>query len=221
LGSRAARIAVVSHEFGTEDDGREATLEEDTLMRKITVLAVSGAFVLVASTSAFADSKSAAEFLLKTCLPAMDDLSNVEVMARDGNWIPRTPLNGAALSRFMKSNSMWDVAQDEDKFNVNVWISHLGELDFNVCFVSFFSKDANRDEFFNILSASLELIFTSDTRFPQMRGETYEIKNDRPKRLVLFIQSQLDGSVTMSSIAEQRRYLISPAAPPAPSQIGR
>ncbi len=30
---------------------------------------------------------SAAEFAVKTCLPAMDDLGKVEVMARDNNWI--------------------------------------------------------------------------------------------------------------------------------------
>ena len=39
----------------------------------------------VASRPALADSKSAAEFTLATCLPAMDDLSKVEIMARENN----------------------------------------------------------------------------------------------------------------------------------------
>ena len=83
-------------------------------MRKITVLAVSGVFVLAASTSAFADSKSVAEFLLKTCLPAMDDLANVEAIARDGNWTRKPLPNFITTNRFQKSHSMWDVVQTID-----------------------------------------------------------------------------------------------------------
>ena len=45
-------------------------------MRKIIGLALTAAAALAASLPALADSKSAAQFVLKTCLPAMDDLSN-------------------------------------------------------------------------------------------------------------------------------------------------
>jgi hypothetical protein len=38
-----------------------------------------------------ADSKSAAEFALKTCLPAMNDLGKVEVMARENKWFMLPP----------------------------------------------------------------------------------------------------------------------------------
>jgi hypothetical protein len=46
-------------------------------MLKVVGLAVAFASMLAATTAALADSKSAAEFALKTCLLAMDDLSNV------------------------------------------------------------------------------------------------------------------------------------------------
>jgi hypothetical protein len=103
-------------------------------MHKITVLAVSAAFVLAASTSAFADSKSAAELLLKTCLPAMDDLSKVEVMAQEGDWTPKPLPSGFADNRFRMSASMWEVIQGQEKLNVNVWTSHIGRQDYNICF---------------------------------------------------------------------------------------
>src|ERR1700719_988459 len=101
-------------------------------MRKITVLAVSGAFVLAASTSAFADSKSAAEFLLKTCLPAMDDMSNVEAMAREGNWIAKPVLR--PTNSVERSRSMWDVIKSEETFRVKAWINHYEQRDLNTCF---------------------------------------------------------------------------------------
>jgi hypothetical protein len=52
-------------------------------MCKIVGMALIVALGLVATVPALADSKSAAEFLLKTCLPAMDDLSKVEAMAQE------------------------------------------------------------------------------------------------------------------------------------------
>jgi|HubBroStandDraft_6_1064221.scaffolds.fasta_scaffold258736_2 hypothetical protein len=115
-------------------------------MRKITVLAVSGAFVLAASTSAFADSKSAAEFLLKTCLPAMDDLSKVEVMAQEGNWTPKPLPSFLAANSFRTSASMCEVIKSEEKFSVQVWTNHFGQQNYNICFVSFLSNGVDRSE---------------------------------------------------------------------------
>src|SRR5580704_11397633 len=115
-------------------------------MRKITVLAVSGAFVVAASTSAFADSKSAAEFLLKTCLPAMDDLSKVEVMAQEGNWTPKPLPSFLAANSFRTSASMCEVIKIEEKFSVQVWTNHFGQQNYNICFVSFLSNGVDRSE---------------------------------------------------------------------------
>jgi hypothetical protein len=63
-------------------------------MRKVIGLALAAAFALAASASARSDAvavidpKSAAEFVLNTCLPAMDDLQKVAVMVRENNWFP-------------------------------------------------------------------------------------------------------------------------------------
>jgi hypothetical protein len=199
-------------------------------MRKIIVLVA----LLVASTSAFADSKSVAEFLLKTCLPAMDDLSNVEAMAQEGNWTPK-PLPGflVANNRFQTSRSMWDVRRDEDKFTVHVWISHLGQQDYNICFVSFLSNDldrsenVDREELLTFIAASVQLTLISDTRFAQtnMRSETYEINNDRitrdrAKPVRSLITSQSGAKVDMVGITENFRFppVPAPAAPSGPDK---
>jgi hypothetical protein len=183
-------------------------------MRKITDLALAAAFGLTTSASALADSKSAAEFTLATCLPAMDGLSKVGAIARENNWtLKRLPPND-----LFKSNSLWDVVQGEDRFSVNVWISHLGEADYNICFVRFPGNNVNREEFLSFISASIQLVPLADTRFAQiqMRSERYEIKSNRAKMLALGIQSQPDGNVTVASITETPRFLPVPA-PAAPS----
>jgi hypothetical protein len=82
-------------------------------MRKVIGLALAAAFALAASASARSDAvavidpKSAAEFVLNTCLPAMDDLQKVEVMARENNWfpLPYVPSN----SNHVTSRSRWRV----------------------------------------------------------------------------------------------------------------
>jgi hypothetical protein len=103
-------------------------------MRKFTILAVSGTFVLAADTFALADSKSAADFLIETCLPAMDNVSKVEAMAREANWTPKPDLKPP--SQFRTSNSRWEVTKGEEKFSVFVWINHLAQQDYNICFVN-------------------------------------------------------------------------------------
>jgi hypothetical protein len=190
-------------------------------MHKITILAVSGALVLAATTSALADSKSAAEFLLKTCLPAMDNVSNVEAMAQEGNW---TPKPDSPPTQFRTSNSNWEVIKDEKKFSVNVWISHFAQQDYNICFVNFLSNNVNREEFLEFITTSLELTLFSDTRLAeiQMRWEQYRIKSDRPNAIQLGIQSQIaDGSVKTSSITEMPRLVTPPVVPAAPPQDDR
>jgi hypothetical protein len=200
-------------------------------MRKITVLAVSGAFLLAPSPSASADSKSVAEFLLKTCLPAMDDLSNVEAMAREGNWTPKPLSRFSTANRFQKSHSRWDVAQSDDRFSVNVWINHFGEQDYNICFASFLSNDVDRsenvdrEELLTFIAASLQLTLISETRFAQTntRSEAYEINNDhftrdRAKPVHLLITSQSDSKVDMVGIMENFRPVPAPAAPSGPDK---
>jgi len=198
-------------------------------MCKITVLAVSGAFVLAASTSALAGAKSVAEFLLKTCLAAMDDLSNVEAMAREGNWTPKPLPSFVTPNRFQKSHSRWDVALADDRFSVQVWINQFGQQDYNICFVNFLSNDVDRsetvdrEELLTFIAASVQLTPVSETKFAKtnMRSEVYELKNnritsDRAKSVRLLITSQSDAKVDMVGIMENLRFPPVPA-PAAPS----
>src|SRR3984957_7955610 len=97
-------------------------------MRKIVGLSLAAVFVSAASIPARSDEvavidpKAAAEFVLKTCLPAMDDLANVEMMAREHNWfpLPYIPSN----SKSVTSRSRWRV----NGFFVATWIWIDGNL---------------------------------------------------------------------------------------------
>ena len=192
-------------------------------MRKSLALALAAASALAASAPALADSKSAAAFVLETCLAAMDDLAKVVLVARENNWIAKSSANAAATSKFIKSRSMWEVAKGEDRFTVMIWTMLLGEsvTPLNVCTVMFPGKNVNREEFFNLISASAELTFMSDTRYPQMRGEMYEIKSDRPNKLVLNMMSQTDGTLIRSMIQEMPRFAPRHSAPTAQPEVDR
>jgi hypothetical protein len=164
-------------------------------------------FVLVLTAAALgapalADSKSAAQFMLATCLAAMDNVGKVEVMARENNWTPKPLSQSPEANKFRKSRSLWDVAQGEDKFIVNIWINHLADQDLNVCFVHFLNANVNRDEFLSFIAASVQLTLFSDTRFAQiqMHSESYEIKSNHPKVLELGIQSRSDGNMMVASM---------------------
>jgi hypothetical protein len=170
---------------------------------------------LIGGSPAIADSKSSAEFTLRTCLAAMDDLAKVEAIARKNNWTAKTPPNSAAL-RNVTSRSMWEVMEGEDNFTVTIWTSHIGEnLNLppqNVCWVMFPGNILNREEFFNLISASVELMFISDTRFPQARSELYEVKSDRITKLGLSIMSRSDGTLMSASLQQFPSRQITPPA---------
>jgi hypothetical protein len=129
---------------------------------------------MIGGATALADSKSSAEFTLATCLPAMDDLARVEVLAKENNWTDKTPAN--AGGKFIKSLSMWEVMQGEDKFTLQIWVNQLENFSpLNVCGILFAGMNVKREEFFDFISASVELELKSDTQI-QTRNELYEIK---------------------------------------------
>jgi hypothetical protein len=164
------------------------------------------------------NSNSAAEFTLTTCLAAMDDLAKVELMARENNWTNKTPPISAALSKFINSQSIWEVMQGESKFIVMIWVNVSGPP-LKVCAASFPGKNVKRDDFFNSISASLELTFMADTRFPQRRSEAYEIKSDRTNKLVLNIMSQSDGTLINAIVQEMRRFVPRQTVPSALPEV--
>jgi hypothetical protein len=92
----------------------------------------------------------------------------------------------------------------------------------NVCSVKFPGKDVNREEFFNLISASVELMLMSDTKWALTRSEMqlYEVKSDRiakaRTKLVLSIMSQSDGTLT-SAILQEMPWFGSRASPRPPT----
>ena len=170
-------------------------------MCKIVNRALVAALCVAASVPALADSKSAAEFTLTTCLAAMDDLAKVEGMARENNWTNKTLPIPAALSKFINSQSTWEVMQGDNKFTMTIFVNSDS---LKVCDVAFPVKNVKREEFFNSISASVELTFMADARLPQRRFEVYEIKSDRTNKLRLNIQSQDDDTVSSAIVAEMR-----------------
>jgi hypothetical protein len=169
-------------------------------MRKIVGLALAAVFVSAAGIPARSDAvavidpKEAAEFVLKTCLPAMDDLANVETMAQKKNWfrLPYIPSN----SKFVTSRSRWRA----NGFFIATWSWIDGNLP--NCFVGLLPyKKVDRNGFFDAISASVELKLISERELPRLRQETYEIIDRWPaKRMKLLMSSTNDGTVSGASV---------------------
>jgi hypothetical protein len=170
---------------------------------------------------AHADSKSAAEFTLKTCSDAMYDFAKVEATARDSSWqilsLPIPP----AMNKYVRARSMWTVRQGDETYSVSIWESLTGEEQKRpprkVCAVSFPNKTVRRDEFFNLASAAMDLTFAADTRMPQMRTERYEINRYRPNKVDFSITSTLDGIVSAVLMMEMPTFAIPRAGSTAPT----
>lgn len=172
-------------------------------MRRFIDLALAAAFAYIPVGPALADSKSAAEFSLNTCLAAMDDPAKVEAIAREHNWNAKPVGNSPG----MKSQSFWEVLQGEDRFIVMIATMVVEKVPpLNVCSVFFPGRSLNRDEFFNLISASVELTFLRDNTQPRSRSETYEIKSDRTNQLMLTIMSQIDGTLMGTIMQEMPRF---------------
>jgi hypothetical protein len=166
-----------------------------------------------------ADSKSAAEFMLKICSEAMDDFAKVTAVARDDLWVEAAV---PTIQKYETSKSAWTVTQGDQKFFVLIWVSLIGEEvklpPLKACAVNFPGNDVNRDEFFNFASSSLDLEFAMETKFPRFRTEGYELKSCRPKKIVLSIMSDNNGTVRMAMMQEMHIFAIprrpAPGAPP-------
>jgi hypothetical protein len=129
----------------------------------------------------------------------MDDLANVEMIARENNWfrIPYIP----SSSKLVTQRSRWRA----NGFFVATWAWIDGNLP--NCFVGFLPYNkTNRDGFFDAISASVELKVISDRALPRLRQETYEIISARPARLKLLLSSTTDnGTVSGAAIYTDMR----------------
>ena len=167
-------------------------------MYKIIALAVAAVVALGASVPALADSKEAAEFVLRTCLPAVDDLSKVDAMARQGNWFA-LPSNPAIDRNSIAPGSGWRA----NKFVVRTWTWIKDGAHDPTCFIALLGDPTiERDEFFNAISAAVELKQVPDEA-PQSGGaqqrlriETYDIKSDGLNRVQFKMSVLSDGTVS-------------------------
>ncbi|SRR6266436_795185 len=135
------------------------------------------------------DPKSAVDFVLSTCLPAMDDVTHVEKIARESNWfqLPTTALD----SKFTTPHSRWRA----NGIMVTTWMFKTGNIP--DCFVGFFpNKKVNRDEFLETISASLQLKLTSERSGGKgYRSQTYHIVG---KGLLFLFTSRDNDALSLS-----------------------
>jgi hypothetical protein len=146
-----------------------------------------------------ADGRSVADFVLTTCLSAVADPAAIDVMAREKRWVRLPPPPGgpsrAVAGRLPRSR--WRV----DGFFVTMWTpgDGSGNPDVPACFVGIRpSREVKRDEFFDAISAALDLRPYKDTTSSNFRQETYEIIGT--KRKLLFSSSNEDGTMSGASI---------------------
>jgi hypothetical protein len=155
----------------------------------------------------------------------MDDFAKVEAAAHANDWIEVTTPLSAPMAKYMKSRSMWTVTQGDEKFQVSIWVSLIGEdsklPSRKVCAVTFQSKNVKRDEFFSLVSASMDLKLAFETKFPQMRSESYEVKSGRPDKIHFSLTSMNDGTVTMALMQEMHTFGAPRPAPATPPAVDR
>lgn len=144
-----------------------------------------------------ADGRSVANFVLMTCLSAVADPAAIDVMARENRWVRLPPPPGGPSRAVRGTPPRWRV----DGFFVTMWTpgDGSGNPDVPACFVLVRpSRLVKGDEFFDAISASLDLRPYRDTTYSNSRQEMYEIAGT--KRKLLFSSINEDGTIFSASI---------------------
>lgn len=145
-----------------------------------------------------ADGRSVADFVLTTCLSAVADPAAIDVMAQEKKWVRLPPPpGGPSRAAGRPPRSRWRV----DGFFVTMWTpgDGSGNPDVPACFVGIRpSREVKRDEFFDAISAALDLRPYKDTTSSNFRQEMYEIIGT--KRKLLLSSSNEDGTMSGASI---------------------
>jgi hypothetical protein len=137
-----------------------------------------------------ADGKSVADFFLTTCLSAVSDSASIERMASEKGWAKLSPPPASNRSR-------WIV----DGFFVTVFTTSGDAYgpDVPACVVGIRPPlKVKRDEFFDAISASLELKLLNEKTIQNFHHETYDIVGT--KRRLRFLANYEDGAVATASI---------------------
>jgi hypothetical protein len=130
-------------------------------MRKIIA-----ALTLIAITPALAadiEPKVAADFLLSTCLLAMEDVAKVEKVAQEQGW---KRLSEPLSMELVKPRADWKT-HDFSMIITDYIFPDKGA--YRNCFVGFLPNRVQRDGFFEAISGSIELTLESERRFDQQR----------------------------------------------------
>jgi hypothetical protein len=174
---------------------------------------------------AHAESTAAAEFTLKTCSDAMENFAKVEAAAREDSWEDTSQPITEAMNKYMRGRSMWTVPQGDEIYFVSIYESLRGvgkkPSPYKVCSITFRNRTVRRDEFFNVVSAAMNLTFASETRTPYTRTEMYKIDCYQLANVNISIMSGLDGVVQWVSMWEVFKFLLPSAPPVVPFGMGR
>jgi hypothetical protein len=192
-----------------------AIVEVAMSIRKQKLLAgalLSGAFLWpFIGAPAFANPTTAAEFTVATCRGAMDDLAKVEAMAEEQHWTTTSEGFAGAQNDRVTLRSAWTVTQGDDKFIVATGNSQIGAGTGNVCMVMFPGVKLQRNEFYNVISAAMELKAIGTMTMQQGRMEIFEIKNDGRANLIFQLTSLNDGNVVMAGLETVNAPVPTPA----------
>jgi hypothetical protein len=183
------------------------------LLRR-SVLSCAALLPLLGASPAFADTNTAAEFTLATCLGAIDDLSKVDEIARAKNWTASPDVAAAPQFNGFKLKSAWMVKEGDENMIVMTGSHQMGGPvgSGNACFIVFPGASAKREAFFDTISKSLMLKSAANMTFPAGRMDMYEVEGDRPNKLIFQIVSMSDDDVKMASFLTMN---VPPASPEA------
>jgi hypothetical protein len=142
-------------------------------MKRLGRKIIGAAALTLAITPALAaselDPKVAADFVLSTCLPALEDPENVEQQAQDNSW---SRLPDPSPSELLKQKA-WNAPNSFYVGITEVFVPDKGTL--HSCYVGFIPHKMNRGELLTAISGSVELTLVSDVVRSLVRHETYSI----------------------------------------------
>jgi hypothetical protein len=131
------------------------------------------------------DPKVAADFVLSTCLPALEDPENIEKLAQDNSW---SRLPDPSQSELLKQKA-WNAP---NSFYVGITEAPVPDKGTLLsCYVGFIPHKMDRDELLATISGSVELTLVSDAVRSLVRHEIYSFAG---RNLKLSFTSK-DGAV--------------------------
>jgi hypothetical protein len=141
------------------------------------------ALTLAAITPAW--SNEAADLLVKACLPAMDDLANVDAIGRENDWTRlRPPVSDQYTRSAWGTNGYTVIARSHFAPSCHLIIRP--------------SKMVDRNDLFAAISASLQLKPSPEQTYRgKFRREIWEIVNSRPLKLLI---TSNDDMVSVATI---------------------